>query len=53
MGQFEFLSLSSVLEVVAVFLVVVVIVQSIRFIPNTRVGILERRFSPRGSVTSG
>jgi hypothetical protein len=50
MTQLDFLSLTSVVEVALLGLVVVVLLQSIRFIPNTRVGILEKRFSPRGSV---
>src|SRR5258705_6400208 len=33
--------------------VVALLVQSVRFIPNSRVGILEKRVSARGSIRSG
>ena len=38
---------------VGVGLVALYIFGSIRFIPNTKVGIVEKRFSPRGSIKSG
>jgi uncharacterized membrane protein YqiK len=40
-------------EVLVLAAVVVAAVKGIRYIPNTRVGVLEKRFSSRGSVTSG
>ena len=30
-----------------------IILSGVRVIPNTRIGIVEKRFSPRGSVKSG
>jgi uncharacterized membrane protein YqiK len=53
MLDFGFISLTTVLWLVAVLFVVTILVQSIRFIPNARVGILEKRVSPRGSIHSG
>jgi uncharacterized membrane protein YqiK len=34
-------------------IVVLIILSGIRFIPNTRIGIVEKRFSPKGSVKNG
>ena len=34
-------------------IVVLFLLSGIRFIPNTRIGIVERRFSPKGSIKSG
>ena len=34
-------------------IVLLVLLSGIRFIPNTRIGIVEKRFSPKGSVKSG
>ena len=33
--------------------IIVLLLSGIRFIPNTRIGIVERRFSPKGSIKSG
>ncbi|HXQ34088.1 MAG TPA: hypothetical protein VN843_08755, partial [Anaerolineales bacterium] len=30
-----------------------ILLSGVRFIPNTRIGIVEKRFSPKGSVKSG
>jgi len=43
--------LLAVYAVVGVLLLIVL--SGIRYIPNTRIGIVEKRFSPRGSVKSG
>jgi len=53
MEIFEAISLTTIGWLVLAVLVVTVFLQSVRFIPNTRVGIVEKRFSPRGSVESG
>ena len=34
-------------------ILVLILLSGIRFIPNTRIGIVERRFSPKGSIKSG
>jgi uncharacterized membrane protein YqiK len=34
-------------------ILVLTLLSGIRFIPNTRIGIVERRFSPKGSIKSG
>lgn len=34
-------------------ILVLTLLSDIRFIPNTRIGIVERRFSPKGSIKSG
>jgi uncharacterized membrane protein YqiK len=39
--------------IVLALLGIAILYQSIRYIPNTRVGILEKRFSPRGSIETG
>src|SRR5690349_8836266 len=41
------------IPVILVALVVLVLLSGIRVIPNTRIGIVEKRFSPKGSVKSG
>jgi uncharacterized membrane protein YqiK len=46
-------SFSTLAWIVALAVTVTIVVQSVRYIPNTRVGILEKRFSVRGSVVSG
>ena len=33
-------------------ILVLTVLSGIRFIPNTRIGIVEKRFSPKGSVKS-
>ena len=38
---------------VVLMLVALIILSGIRVIPNTRIGIVEKRFSPKGSVKSG
>ena len=34
-------------------ILILILLSGIRFIPNTRIGIVERRFSPKGSIKSG
>ena len=34
-------------------IVILILLSGIRAIPNTRIGIVEKRFSPKGSVKSG
>ncbi len=46
-GFFVFFSIAAAIILLLVFL------SGIRVIPNTRIGIVEKRFSPRGSVKSG
>src|SRR5690348_8934470 len=41
------------IPVILVALAVLVLLSGIRVIPNTRIGIVEKRFSPKGSVKSG
>src|SRR5690349_15339199 len=41
------------IPVILVALAVLVLLSGIRVIPNTRLGIVEKRFSPKGSVKSG
>src|SRR4030095_3054499 len=53
MAILEPVSLTTVGWMALAVLVITVFLQSVRFIPNTRVGIVEKRFSPRGSVESG
>src|SRR5512141_1021548 len=50
MNGFGFLVLVSLVLLV---IVVLVLLSGIRVIPNTRIGIVEKRFSPKGSVKSG
>ncbi len=50
MTGFGFLVL---LGIGAAIILVLVLLSGIRVIPNTRIGIVEKRFSPRGSVKSG
>src|SRR5512141_3471382 len=38
---------------IAALVLVLVVLSGIRVIPNTRIGIVEKRFSPKGSVKSG
>ena len=51
----ELLSANPLLSLIAVpvVLVVVYILGSIRYIPNSKVAIIDKRFSPRGSITNG
>jgi uncharacterized membrane protein YqiK len=53
MAYLEGLSLATIVWTLVVIAVVTLVVQSIRYIPNTRVGILEKRISVRGSIESG
>ena len=39
--------------IVAVLFVLLFLLSGVRAIPNTRIGIVEKRFSPKGSVKSG
>ena len=39
--------------VILLGIVILIFLSGIRYIPNTRIGIVEKRFSPRGSVKSG
>ncbi len=41
------------LSIGAAIVILLVVLSGVRFIPNTRIGIVEKRFSPRGSVKSG
>src|SRR5689334_25341547 len=41
------------LALVFVFIVFLIFLSGIRSIPNNRIGIVEKRFSPKGSVKSG
>src|SRR5512141_324683 len=50
MNGFGFLVLVSLVLLV---IVVLVLLSGIRVIPNTRIGIVEKRFSPKGSVKGG
>ena len=38
---------------VLAIIVLLIILSGVRYIPNTRIGIVEKRFSPKGSVKSG
>ncbi len=42
-----------VLSIAAAIVLVLFFLSGVRWIPNTRIGIVEKRFSPRGSVKSG
>lgn len=53
MAILDFLTLAICLEVLAAALVVWVLYLTFRYIPNNRVGIVEKLFSWRGSVTHG
>src|SRR5260370_23108942 len=47
------MELASILLVVIIIAVILVMLSSVRFIPNNRVGIVEKRFSGKGSVKEG
>src|SRR5262245_19654396 len=53
MQIFEAISLTTIGWIALAVLFITVFFQSVRFIPNTRVGIVEKRFSARGSIESG
>jgi len=47
------MELPALLLVLIIVAVIVVLLSSVRFIPNNRVGIVEKRFSGKGSVKEG
>jgi hypothetical protein len=53
MQMLELLTVSHVVWGLAVIVAGMIVATSVRYIPNTKVGILEKRASLRGSVRSG
>ena len=53
MQIFEAISLTTIGWIALAVLIITVFLQSVRYIPNNRVGIVEKRCSRRGSVKSG
>ena len=49
----SFLSFLTVVVVIAAGILFLIMLSGIRFIPNKRIGVIEKRFSGKGSVKSG
>src|SRR5512132_2050239 len=47
------LGLLGLVGAIALVILVLILLSGVRVIPNTRIGIVEKRFSPKGSVKSG